>query len=119
MISQIETIKTLEAFTGEATLILINSVGFPVSHQIKVQKASLVIPSSKPSWWDKKCLVLKYFIKGKRKLIGTQFNNGDVAIGRGWQDIKIPESFECFDSGEFQGLLNQLKGVIYSQESEH
>jgi hypothetical protein len=80
----------LEAFSGKATLILVKAtlilvktMGFPISRHIRVVKAQTRVDQ-----YDRQTLVLVYLEKGKRQRTGTHFADNPVAIAPGWQTVK-------------------------------
>lgn len=109
--------KGVESFEGKATLILINSVGFPVCRHITVKKAEI-----KSTEYQKKNLQLKYVEKGKRKITGTWYRENEMALAAGWQEIKgaingsESGEWDQFDDEAFEKMLNQLRDVIYTQK---
>lgn len=106
----------IEAFTGAATLILINTMGFPIMRHVRVVKAE-----TRANQDDRQTLVLVYVEKGKRRRTGTHFAENQVAIARGWQPVQgafnaeAEDEWTTFESTAFQAMLNQLTDIIYSQ----
>jgi hypothetical protein len=106
----------IEAFTGAATLILINTMGFPIMRHIRVVKAEI-----RANQDDRSTLVLVYVEKGKRRRIGTHFAENPVAIARGWQPVQGAFNAEAegewttFEPTAFQAMRHQLTAVVYSQ----
>jgi hypothetical protein len=106
----------IEAFRGAATLILINSMGFPIMRHIRAVKAA-----TRANPYDHQTLVLVYVEKGKRRRIGTHFVENPVAIAKGWQPVH--GAFKAAGDGEwatfeptaFQAMLQQLTDILYSQ----
>lgn len=120
MIPEIIKNENVESFEGQATLILINSMGMPICRQIKVQKAQLVDAARYQGEYTggKKCLQLQYVEKGKRKPCAYRYPEADLALAKGWQEIGTPNEWTCFDSSEFQKMLKQLKNVVYIQQDK-
>lgn len=111
-------VRTLES--KKVTLILINTMGFPVSRHVTVIAADIV--SAKRyhgEMTDKKCLELQYIEKGKRKPKGTRYTEASLAVALGWQDIKVPTNngyIDAFDNGLLDSMVRQAKNVVYTQQ---
>lgn len=111
-------VRTLES--KKVTLILINTMGFPVCRHITVIAADIV--SAKRyhgEMTDKKCLELQYVEKGKRKPRSTRYTEADLTIALGWQDIRIPTNhgyIDAFDNGLLEEMVRQAKDVVYTQQ---
>lgn len=114
-------VKSLEG--KKATLVLINSIGFPAVRKVTIQIADIV--SAKRYQGDmttKTCLQLQYVEKGKRKPIATRFTESDLAVVLGWHDIKTPTEFMSFDRTVFDGMLAQVstpESIVYKQYYKH
>ncbi len=107
-------VRTLES--KKVTLILINTMGFPVSRHITVIAADLVSAKRyQGDMTDKKCLELQYIKKGKRKPRSTRFTEADLAIALGWQQIEVPNEFTIFEEGMLDVMVCQAKDVVYTQ----
>ncbi len=106
----------LEAFSGKATLILINTMGFPISRHVRVIKAQTRVDQH-----DRKTLVLVYLEKGKRHRTGTRFADNPVAIAPGWQTVngafnaELEGDWTTFEPTAFKARLDQLTNVLYVQ----
>lgn len=104
----------------KVTLILINTIGFPVCRHITVIAADIV--SAKRyhgEMTDKKCLELQYLEKGKRKPRSTRYTEADLAIALGWQNITVPTNdgyIDAFDTGLLSQMISQAKDVVYTQK---
>lgn len=111
-------VRTLKG--KKVTLILINTMGFPVCRHITVIAADIV--SAKRyhgEITDKKCLELQYIEKGKRKPRGTRYTEASLAVALGWQDIKVPTNdgyIDAFDNGLLHEMVSQAKDVVYTQQ---
>jgi len=110
----------IEAFTGAATLILINTMGFPIMRHVRVVKAE-----TRANKYDRQTLMLIYVEQGKRRRMNTHFAENPVAIAKGWQPVngtftaEVEGNWTTFEPTAFQAMLDQLTEVIYSQsESE-
>jgi len=97
-------------FTGKATMVLINSMGMPLAHQVNIKKI----------FQDGKELVVHYTAKGKRTVVGAAFSKS-LVIGKGWQDIKgamntSPQGGKWvgYDREFFKTLGAQLSDVVVS-----
>ena len=108
--------KGIEAFSGKATLILINTMGFPIMRHVRVVKAE-----TRANQDDRQTLVLLYVEKGKRQRTGTHFAENPVAIARGWQPVQgafnaaVEGAWTTFEPTAFQAMLHQLTDILYSQ----
>ncbi|MBC7973040.1 MAG: hypothetical protein H7Z11_23445 [Verrucomicrobia bacterium] len=82
----------IEAFTGAATLILINTMGFPIMRHVRVVKAA-----TRANQDDRQTLVLVYVEKGKwrRTVSRLSINDGNLALGV--VDKKEPKSLQQED----------------------
>lgn len=99
---------TTQNFDGkQTTMVLINSVGFPVARQIKLHSIE-----SRVGQYGDKSEIVRYTEKGKRKVVGTLFNHRDaqVAIFAGWHTVTTPNIFEGFDSNVYQAMKDQIGG---------
>lgn len=108
-------VKTLEG--QKVTLVLINTMGFPVCRHVTITTADIV--SAKRYQGDmtsKMCLQLQYVEKGKRKPRGTRFTEADLAIALGWQQIEVPNEFTIFEEGLLDVMVRQAKDVVYTQQ---
>ena len=100
--------------TAKATMVLINSIGYPVARQINVSSAMLddqrKIGSITGLTHGAATLTVYYAEKGKRKVGGTRFasNRDTIAIFAGWHDIEIPTVIDACD----YGLYNNMKAQI-------
>jgi len=108
-------VKALEG--QRVTLMLVNTIGCPVSRCVKIVEANIVSAERYQGHiTNKKCLELKYIAKGCRKTIGTRFAEADLAIAMGWQHIETPNSFVGFNNGLLDGMIRQAKDVVYTQQ---
>lgn len=108
-------IKTLEG--QKATLMLVNTMGFPIVRHITITKADIVAATRYQNHMtDKKCLELKYVEKGKRKLVGTRYTEADLAVALGWQNVEVPSDFVIFEESLLANMMAQVKDIIYSQQ---
>jgi hypothetical protein len=108
--------EEIETYTGQATMVLINSLGFPIARLINLKKVKI----EQKLYSNKKIISVWYTKKGKRKATGTKFTENDVAIAKGWQNVSGSFAdggeFTTFESGQFEAMLNQLKDVMYIQK---
>jgi hypothetical protein len=101
----LENIKLNEKYT----LVIENTFGMMVSHQVKINQAKEI---NKYTYGDDKVLSLIYTLKGKRSKTGTRFTDTKVAIIEGWIDVKgvingNDSNFEiiAFDENNFDNVL--------------
>lgn len=112
----LENIKLNEKYT----LVIENSLGMMVSHQVRINQAEEV-KNPKYSYGDSKALKLIYTLKGKRKRSGTLFTENKIAIVQGWQEVTgvingNDKNFEMisFAEGAFDKVLeiNNLNPIV-------
>lgn len=111
----LENIKLNEKYT----LIIENTLGMMVSHQVKINQAEEILKDSYGYSKDK-CLKLIYILKGKRNKIGTKFKDNKIAIVEGWQEVKGTindknvSEFISFDENAFDSVLkiNNLNPIV-------
>ncbi len=97
-------------FTGKATLVLINTWGFPIARLIKVQQVT----------FDNQAVTIRYSLKHERanRIRCTRFSSL-CALARGWQTIdgafneESQGEWTAFDSVAFDGMLRQLSEVLF------
>jgi hypothetical protein len=109
-------IKTIEG--KKVTLLLVNTVGFPICRHITVQKAN-VVPAKRyqEHITDKKCLELQYIEKGKHKPTGTRYTEAELVIALGWQEIQTATNFTIFEDTLLSVMVTQAKDIVYTQRN--
>ena len=108
-------IKSLEG--QRATLMLVNTMGFPVCRQITIKKVEIVSAKRyQGHMTDKRCLQLQYVEKGKRNPHSTRYVEVDLAIATGWQEIQLPSEFVGFEEGLLAVMTSQAKDIVYTQQ---
>lgn len=98
------------SFTGKATLILINTWGFPIARLIKVQQIA----------FDNQVVTIRYSLKHERenRIRCTRFSSL-CALARGWQTVdgalnqEAQGEWMAFDLEAFDGMLRQLSQVLF------
>ncbi len=89
----------------KATLVLINTVGYPIARQITVQRS--IVESHVAS--GHRSLVLQYVEKGHRKPHATRFaEDAELAIYEGWHNVEMPDEFAIFDTDLLGGMKAQI-----------
>lgn len=98
------------SFTGRATLVLINTWGFPIARLIKVQQVA----------FDNQSVTIRYALKNERanRIRCTRFSSL-CALARGWQTVdgafneESQGEWTAFDLAAFDGMLRQLSQVLF------
>lgn len=98
------------SFTGKATLVLINTWGFPIARLIKVQQVA----------FDNQSVTIRYALKNERanRIHCTRFSSV-CALARGWQTVdgalneESQGEWTAFDLVAFEGMLRQLSEVLF------
>lgn len=110
--------NTLNLKSEKATMVLINTMGFPIVRQIKVTKS--VIDDQRKYGnltgleYGDISLVIHYVEKGKRKPYGTRFRKSagaQIAIYCGWHEVTTPNEFTCFSNSAYDSLKAQISAA--------
>jgi len=94
----------IEAFQGKATLILINTMGFPIVRHVRILKALLHSHEL-----QRQTLQLQYIERRYRRPTGVHFADNEVAIAHGWQHVQ----------GAFNPLIKTPGKFGHWQQSKH